>query len=70
MIAMGGPLERQEQVSHLTRQIHSIRRGAEYWRRRGRFDTAAELERVAAFVETTVENLRRTVDLLRRRSAG
>ncbi len=46
-------------LSHLRTQIASIREGAEYWRGRGRLDTAAELSRVAVFVEEATERLER-----------
>jgi len=44
---------------HLRAQIASIRTDAEYWRRRGRFQTAAELSRVAAFVEEATDHRER-----------
>jgi len=38
-------------------QVGAIREGAAYWRRRNRPGTAAELERVAGFLETLVTDL-------------
>jgi len=41
----------------IRQQVGAIREGAAYWRRRNRPATAAELERVAGFLETLASDM-------------
>lgn len=59
--------ERQRSVRQLRRRVISMREDARYWRRRGRGETARELERIATFVDATVERLAASLELLKRR---
>ena len=58
--------ERQRSVRQLRRRVVSMREDARYWRRRGRAETAVELERIASFVEVTVERLTASLELLKK----
>ncbi len=44
-----------------------MREDARYWRRRGRTETALELERIASFVDATVERLAASLEMLKQR---
>ena len=59
--------ERQRSVRQLRRRVVSMREDARYWRRRGRTETALELERIASFVEVTVERLAASLEMLKQR---
>ncbi len=58
-------IERQATYGRLRRQIVSLRRDAEYWRRRGRPGRAAEIERVAAYIEPSAQALKASALLLK-----
>ena len=47
----------------LRERVAAMRQDAKYWRRRGRRETALEVERVAAFVNELAEELVRRLTL-------
>jgi len=59
-------LQRLERIAEIRRRVHLVREGARYWRKRGRVRTAEELERVAAFLDDTLDDLTYASGLRRR----
>ena len=53
-------------VFRLRRQVAAMREDASYWRIRGRLDTAAEVERIAAHLEEVIRGLERTLAWFKR----
>ena len=63
-------LERRAAYDRMRRQIVALRRDAAYWRRHGRPGRAAEIERVAAYLEPRAQALAESVLLLKELTKG
>jgi len=63
---LAAAIEREKAYGCLRRQIASLRRDATYWRKHGRPRRAAEIERVAKYIEPRAQALKASIDLLKK----
>lgn len=63
---LAAAVEREKAYGRLRRQIASLRRDAVYWRKLGRPRRAAEIERVAKYIEPRAQALKASIDLLKK----
>ena len=62
---LAAAIEREAAYGRLRRQIASLRRDVAYWRKHGRPRRAAEIERVAKYIEPRAKALKASIDLLK-----
>ena len=62
---LAAAIEREAAYGRLRRQIASLRRDAVYWRKHGRPRRAAEIERVAKYIEPRAQALKASIALLK-----